>query len=362
LKELPKKQPDSRASFLPNPQRSHVGIIEVHAANFIDTNGIPLTSDRELPEIVETIDFDYRPNNFRTSPSRYPNGKPHPIPVSGLEQRRLGESYRDMMQAISLIRDGYLNALQNRTDKTGPLSAHELFGLLHIFKFLPHYLSFRAEEAMEKVGDMPPVVLVLSNSAAGTLGALGSWMDVHESDPDFLSKTPNVEEMIILAETTGTMALPGKKTVCAASPAQQKHFMDAVIFGPSDKSLPGTKIDFLEKSEIISLAKFGNAMHKGSGYLGQIMWLDNVYYQRVKETQDVLALTPGRTQEALFIIDGYIKEFKTRTELLLSALDAIESDMNKALGRQELNGGKISLEDINKQKRMQMIRLVSSVE
>ncbi len=363
MKELKSKsQPDSLASLQPKSQGAHVGIIEVHAAKFIDSTGIPLTSDRELPEIVEKIDFDYRPNTFRTSPSRYPNGRPHPIPVSGLEQRRLGESYRDMMQTIALVRDGYLGLLKNRKDKDRPLSAHEMFGLLHILKFLPHYLSFRAEGAMEKTGEIPPAVLVLSNSAAGTLGALGSWMDVHESEPDYLSKTPNVGEMISLAERTGTMVLPGSKTVCAASPAQQRHFINAVLFGPNEKFMPGTKVEFLDESEIMSLAKFGNAIHKGSGYLGQIMWLDNVYYQRVRGVQDVLMLTPGREQEARFVIEGHIKEFNARTELLLDTLSVIEGEMNKALGRNEVIGRKLSLEDIHKQKRVQMIRFAASVE
>lgn len=351
MKELRRLHSDTKPAYQPPAKKAHVGITEVHAAKFIDSTGIPLTSDREMPEVVKNIDFDYRPNSFRTSPSRYPNGAPHEIPVSGLEQKRLGESYRDMMQTISMVRDGYAGTLPYKKDKTKPLSAHEFLVVLDIFKFLPNYLTHRAEKPLKPNGELPPVVMVLSNSASGTKGALGAWMDIHESEAGYMEKTPDIDEMIELIEGLGTMV---KKTACAASPAQQRHFMDAVLSGPSDKSMSSGGLSFLTREEIPNLVKFGSAMNKGSGFLAEIIRLDAVADQMVRGIRDASALVPGREQETVEAIKGISQRFLGQTRPLIVALDAVESQMNTALGREASARNSFSLKDINARKSLKM--------
>lgn len=359
MKEFRHSHPDRKNLDRPQGGKPHVRITEVHAATFIDSTGVPLTSDRGKPEAIKDIDFDYRPNTFRTSPSRYPDGKPHEIPVSGLEQRRLGESYRDMMQTISEVRNGFIDMLSYPKAKTEPLNAHEFLAVLGVLRFLPHYLAYRSHNPMAQNGEIPPMVMVLTNSASGTKGALGAWMDVHESEVDYLNKVPDVDEMITLIENIGSMAPKGGKTVCAASPAQQRHFMDAVIYGPSDKSKSQSEHSFMPSTEIPSLIRFGYAINSASGLLGEILRLDHVNAQIIEGLKNASSVLNVGEEETTSAIQRVSEKFIEGVKPLLSRIDAAESSMNRALGREEVASSPISLQDINSQKALAMYPLVS---
>ncbi|MEX2007616.1 MAG: hypothetical protein WD992_02490 [Candidatus Levyibacteriota bacterium] len=251
-----------------------VSIAEIYFTPYTDVSGVPLSSDRGRPDLVKGIDFEYQSNRFRASPSRHPGGSPHKIPVSGLEQRRLSESYSTMLGIVRAVRDAYLERTRSSgSDVQGPLNTAEALDVLTGMQFLPHYLRFRSRNPLPVQDTIPKEIVVLSNAASGSRGAIGALIDLYKNEPDLLAKIPDINEMVDEIERLGRMV--GEKTVCAASPAQIRHFLGAVLNGPPEQFEKSDIVGgLLDEQEVLSLVAFGQAVYFGIIMMEELKELD----------------------------------------------------------------------------------------
>lgn len=339
-----------------------ISFFEVTETFYVDSTGIPLSSDRREPDYVNQIDFQYRPNAFKNSPSRYLGGKPHPIPVSGLEQRRLGETYRDMMGIVETVRDGFVGHFTKHKDPSRPLDVIETSKLLDALTALPHYLTFRTVKSFSPQGEIPPSVIVLSNSASGSKGALEAWIELHQQEVAFHRKTPDVEEMIEITENIHTMAPVHGKTVCAASPAQQRHFLEAVIHGPSEKSIVADNADLLREEEVEAFVKFGVALKRGIYAASGLRGFDAYTRQLIQGVLDAGEITPDRKKEAQDVADAYLEQFLSRIAHSLSIISFSEQEMNEVLGRGVGERNSTTLEDLDRIKPLGCMQLIKEYQ
>lgn len=229
------------------PTTEPVSYMEVVSVPLVDNRGIPLSSDRAPKELIQDLDFEYKPCPFRDSPSRYPDGQPHEIPVSGLEQRRLVEHYDMALGLAAGVRQRLF------PDKgSASLSNYETIQVLQSLKWLPHYLAFRGG-SQYNTGRLHPGVVITSNCAAGTLGGLYAGLeDRAQVENEAVGLPPEAAQMIAASEKRGTMI--GENTVCAASPRMMKKFIEATS-NTGDVKVQDESEDVTEILETVHLGK-----------------------------------------------------------------------------------------------------------
>ena len=204
----PNSEPDEILSTdLTRPLR----VVDIFVNSYTDSSGIPLASDRDDPRLIQGIDFQKQPNPFRTSPSRYPNGKPHEVPVSELERERLRQFYPEMLSLLGRVRSTYITETRKKTGRNldASLTLSESLSILSGLSYLPHYLAHRSTRPFALQGELPPQVIVLSNAASGSRGAMYAFADLHIDDPDVEELVPDKTEAIAAIERMGSLISEG---------------------------------------------------------------------------------------------------------------------------------------------------------
>ncbi|GEM_PF-5551151 len=302
-----------------------ISVLRIKTTRIIDSSGIPLASDRD-PKLAEGIDFEYQEFPFHNSPSRLLQNQPDPAhsrPMSGLERRRLAESYTSMIAIVNYVRRGYLETVANT--EPGPLTARELQEVLHGLFYLPHYLALRGKNPIPAQHALPPVVIALSNSASGSAGALDGYLKKHGNSQEAWNNPPVPEEMIEVIETLESKPLVGGKTVCVASPEQMRHFFAAVINGAHMPKATFDASSFLEISETPSLIEFGKHAFYANELMNGLKTLDEKAAALIKK-QSRNGRNPRHVRKTR---DSFLGE----THRLLGELAVSEHRINSALGR-----------------------------
>jgi hypothetical protein len=323
----------------------------IHQTIFIDTMGIPLTSDRGDLTHTQGIDFKYVPNNFKDSPSRYPNGRPHPIPMSGLEKDRLEASYGSLLPLVGRVRQNFIQYSREETgiEPSEPLNVDEALKVLFGLAYLPHYLVYRTRGPFAPMGQIPFEIFILSNAAEGSRASIAAFMEENRDDPELFARIPDVEEAIDASERLKRMV--GDKTVCVASPKQMKHFIGSVIDG-SEKLGECTFEEILPDDEIRSLVEFS------SGYFDARLRtnaLQNIDEWLAANIQDALEKKIDTRR-----INQAIQPYYSHIQKLLRELTGRESDMNRALGRQP-HPQTLTLKDLKKDIPLQLPDIFASL-
>ncbi|HVT01264.1 MAG TPA: hypothetical protein VHE53_03475 [Patescibacteria group bacterium] len=313
---------NSSEELLSVVDKKPVSFITIYRTTYIDASGITLASDRDRPEYVEDINWDFVPNSFKTSPSRYPHGHPHEKPISRLERKRLNVNYMAMLGLVGRVRDAYLEGvLGPDVDKSQPLSLQQSSELLDALRYLPQYLSYRSQNALKPHGELPPTIVVLSNGASGGKGAIEGLKYLDGSN---LDSVPNIEDAIAMVEDLG--ALIGKgKTICVASPEQIRSFLNAVVYGPDSNYDKNAFQDIFDVSEIASLIKFSESFSVLLDEFEKIKSIDRNLAERINE------LVEGYTTTSA--LKAVINEFYLKTEASFKVMTLSQKNMNLALER-----------------------------
>ena len=308
-----------------------LGIFDMADAPLVDVQGVPLSSDRGEQKLHTGIDFEYQACPFADSSSRFPDGAPHEVPMSGLERRRLGENYPGMLATLKAFRDYYINEKRSITGNSPSeaLSTYEAREVMMGLVYTPHYLVYRSSNAVGARGELPTDMIVLSNVGSGSLAALSAYIETYEDGAnEFYNKIPNVEQMIEEAEIRGRMV--GEKTVCVASPDQMKHFLTAIINGPSVKTTKNTLTGLTDRDEIGNILTYGKAMYEGTGAVHIVRMLDAKF-----------ALDLGNLMQAekWNMIEPLMVEYEKELKAAAAELTLDQSKANIALGRNFMVGG-----------------------
>lgn len=351
--KTPDQRPGTGISFSEVVQKpASVTLFDISYTAYVDTSGVPLDSDRGDPEKFKGIDFRKRPNNFRSSPSRYPDGRPHEVPVSGLEQERLGRTMGEMMGVISYVRDNAILMVGGDPDK--PIDAESALAITNGLAHLPSYLVFRADKPIPSEGMFPPYMFVLSNSASGTRAALAAW--IREFGDEGKNVVPDSREMIEIIEQHGSMV---KETVCAASPSQQEKFIDAIIYGPPEElTFPFNK-ELFSLSEIPAILEFGDAMNASNLAFQKLEQLDEDFFARIDEQTD-----QGSFSQAEYIkhFIGLVREFSSMVSQIGVQLSSIEEAANEILGRTPETRSDFSFAGLNNVMKFKIVSVLRGLQ
>ncbi|HVZ11960.1 MAG TPA: hypothetical protein VG965_02930 [Patescibacteria group bacterium] len=231
---------------LPGP----VNVIELFKLPITDSTGIPLKSDRDDPEVITGINFDYGPSIFKSSPSRYPGGEPVSTPMSRLEQRRLGHAHAEMSVIMEYVKSR-MYPLQREDESLNTQQLHNLFNVL---RFMPYYLVSRRDNTLQARGEIPPAFIILANGAAGSNAAIGAYSKRFDNDLEILASRPTATELKDAAEDSGEMI--GEKSICVASPQQMEQFLNEAIKPPEIDSELSSFEGLLQDDEVASYVKF----------------------------------------------------------------------------------------------------------
>ena len=304
-----------------------------------DINNIPKESDRDFyaEDLHTGIDFQYQACPFANSPSRFPNGEPHKVPLSGLERDRLAENYYEILDNLRVVRDFYIDETRIGDDKKSPLSVYDTREVLMALNFAAHYLVYRRTNPAKARGELPVDILVMSNAAAGSLAALSQLVITDRIDIDTMETVvPDPKRMINVVEENGHMV--GEKTVCAASPELMEHFFKAVVDGPK-RTGNGSLSSLVEKSEMVDLFKFGRAMYEGSGALAKLRKLDRELTELLNKLY-----SEGDIENFKEIGTSYIQHLGLEIEQIY--VDQVAA--NSALGRSIVDSSEIPYNDFIK--------------
>lgn len=300
-----------------------ISLLKIYHTPYIDSTGIPLSSDRSYPDLIKDIDWDYQPapSTFRGSPSRYPDGSPHVVPISGLERNRLRDNYPKMLLMLGELREQYIRYKRGDSDIATlptPLTIAEMREFLRGLIHLPHYLVHRGKNPVPSQGVLAPSVLLLSNSAAGSLAALETYATVRKPRSN---KVPEPENVI--ADVERGSNLMGEKTMCVAAPAQMNHFLSAVINGSGQES--GVTAPLVSPKETFSFFEFGHHAYVVQEFLGELWAKDNEVYKAIGK-QIKNGHNPRRYQAHL---DIFLRE----AEFAIIRMQPFQDRINVLLGR-----------------------------
>jgi hypothetical protein len=282
-----------------------------------DESGVPLDSD--LTKLAEGIDFKYKSCPFRESPSRY--GKSI---VSGLEQERLSSTHCDTISYLLSVRRKYMEITGFSEDR--PLVIVDGQNILGLMQFLPVYLVKRAKDPVDIEGSLPKHLVVGSNSASGSYGALGCYSERSSS-----LILPDGDVALQKVEEKGSLV--GERTACAASPAMIVKFLDLLKNGSSDYE----EHDISEATDgLLPESEFGNALIFGqrSEALRSPQSDISHYDERYTEIIKRIAEIPNSQPLMGPILAGFKSLFRP---LMIESL-VINDDLNRCLGRQLLSG------------------------
>jgi hypothetical protein len=308
----------------PDPKSPAINVLQLFR-NYTDSTGIPIASDRSKPEVIKDINWDYQSCPFADSPSRYPNGAPHPIPISGLERKRLGTHYSSTLSILEYVKDGFFNSVE-ATDlprESRQLSTRESEVILKGLMFLPHYLVWRANNSFPPDGALPPAVIILSNSSSGSLGGLQAYMDENYANPELYKKPPVVSSVIEASERSRAMI--GHKTICTASPDQMHHFISSIVSGATVKGSQVTPSDLLHKSEVANLLRFGEQAYEAREEIERFGQSDTHATQMIEAI-----LRSGENTES---IRNHIQTVIFLSQIVINQLQTRQGIINDSLGR-----------------------------
>ncbi len=314
-----------------------LSLVEMADSPITDIDGIPKESDRDLYEekLFEGIDFRYQACPFSNSPSRFPSGAPHEVPISGLERDRLSENYYEILGNLQVVRDYYIDNTRPEAERNKPLSIIEMRDILMTLNYAANYLVYRSANPIDAFGRLPTDLLVMSNVAAGSLAALSVQMIVLKNEgKDSIGAVPDPEVMVEESEKMGKMV--GGKTVCAASPELMVHFFKAVVDGPR-KIEEGSLLKYIDNSELPQLFDYGKAMYEGAGSVASLREVD----------RSILILLDSKYREKDWVnfneisSDYMVHAFK---EIALILQD--QEVANQALGRVVEESSKIPFDEI----------------
>lgn len=266
-----------------------LGVFDLGVSDVVDSTGVPRSSDRGNPELRKHLKFDMRQTPFTDSPSRIQADAEDPKPMSEFERKRLANHYAELLSIVGAVRARYITEVRNQGNWMGevaPLTSKEtkevLSGLFH----LPDYLVHRANNSVEPFGVMPPALIIMSNAASGTLGALVGYLNKYgESAMKFVTP-PSAKEMIKIAEEDPEAPMVGAKTVCVASPKLMHHFIGSVVHGPGSYYRDAFDLsEWVSADEYVNMVKFGDHSYEVSDLIGGLVRVDKKSYSNYLEAR-----------------------------------------------------------------------------
>ena len=279
-----------------------------------DVTGIPLLSDRG--PLGQEIDFSYRECPYKNSPSRYPDGQPHEVPMSELERRRLGESYPDIRRLLLAVREAKMGNVDPETE----MSVSSALSILGLMQYLPRYLVNRAQKPVDPES-LPVRLVTASNSASGSIAAIGAF-----ARGRVFQRLPQGEVLLAGAEAQGAMV--GKKSVCVASPRMIVHFLDTLRAG-DPKLSHGTVEEetggLLRQDEVPRATTFGDLQETVGPVLGELNGVDRTVVEPLRK------FNPKKHNARK--IRGPLGELEAQLRHTVSALGQISASSNLMLGR-----------------------------
>jgi len=206
---MPSPEPD--IGFIPSPEilgaSTPLFWRDIARTQITDSSHIPHQSDRAPMGLQQGIDWRMRPWTDPKSASRLQADIPEDerAPMSGLEEERLDANFRKILLFALYIRDGYIESRQEVGEDIDPSSLDTASNIaIHgALKVLPYYLIYRRQNHVAPLGQLPPSLIVLSNSAAGAIGGL-AHLTVGLSDNEtrtVLSAPPNIDKALARTET-----------------------------------------------------------------------------------------------------------------------------------------------------------------
>jgi hypothetical protein len=319
--------------ILPNPNVVHqppaMSFYDIYPANYSDATGVPLNSNRDKSPEFADIDYRMAPGHFHNSPSRSPGGEPHPtVQMSHLEHERLVQNFPQMLKTLMIVRTAYLQrAYGPDADLSTPLRPTQAREMLQGLMFLPHYLVNRSQNPVAPHGVLPPVFVVLSNSASGSIGAIGGYLNEHEENLAVRAQPLNVGEAIDIAERDGTMV--SKNGMCVASRSKQDRFLTTVVNGAPLRETSFDPLEWFTFDEIPRIIAFGTAMEAGSVALASLVVEDKKAASLIDKD-----ITKDRNPRRIKRAKEEAQKFLIKIYGLLSLANMSQHQINIALGRQ----------------------------
>ncbi len=287
-----------------------------------DITGVPLDSDRNQPP--PDLDFEYKACPYSESPSRYPHGQPSEVPMSGLESRRLSQSFPEIRRLLLASRIAYLRLIGAGEDHE--LTVEDGLSILGALQYLPSYLTERYKDPVAPKDELPQHLIVGANCASGATGAVGAC-----AQGDTRLPMPAGEILLQAAETEPDGGLVGRKTVCAASPRMIAQFLNLLRDG-SESIDHGTVADetskMLNPEELGAAVLVGVSLESVLGY-NQIAMVADATCAPILEKYNPKKHNPRRATAAY-------KEFSERVAVFVHGYEQTTAITNLALHREPM--------------------------
>lgn len=295
-----------------------INILEIQKLNIVDRTGIHISSNRAPQEFIKDIDFEMVDSPFPESHSRLKSG----VQMSNLERQRLNRHQMQVLDIIGQFRVPFLKITRALTDQDikRPLSMIEMRDLMRACAYFPHYLSLRATNPIQPIGELPPELIVLSNAANGTIAGLELAHKVSEA-PTWKQLSPP-DHFLMATEAEEQNRLVGEKSVCVAGPKQLPRFFREIIEGPQK---PGTYnlsglVDL--NTEIMNMLVFGE-----SAYIA------NIRYEELKGWDEFMFNVIRPKRHKLRTVRPEIESYMEKATEILGELTMRQKAVNGALDR-----------------------------
>lgn len=307
----------------------HMDIVDIVGQSSItDSSGVPLQSDR-VPE-SQGIDFQYHPNAYTDSPSRFPNQQPHPVPVSGLERGRLIEAYPRVRKLLLATRQAYID--QRYAETPDPeLTVHDGISILGALQNLPLYTVVRPHNSVPAQGVLPPFLVVSSNAASGGVGALGAVARGRIGLP-----LPSGREALDATEEEGSLV--GQKTVCAAPSRMITGYLDMLKHGSETIAVGDVREEtdgFVDVTELSALVSFGAHMEALYEVHRQRGMADHIASTILRKYNPRTQAHSRRQRQA----ENALRTFRATIQGAVAAYTLGSRSLNLDLGREPVRDG-----------------------
>jgi hypothetical protein len=311
----------------------------LHFAEIVDTDGVPIKSDRSLLLMANdgSIDWEYGACPYVSSPSRLPENQASdpPKPMSFLERKRLAQNYITMLGMTKHLRAALLGETGPEPLKFVPASR-----LLHATRFAAHYLLFRADRPIDPEA-VPPSLVLAHNSALGALTGMGNGASEQYpagSRVPQSASSPTVDDIMRITEKKG--AFVGEKTVCAATPTMSRHFFRAVLTGANLERIevPEWFAAALPEDEVPELSRFADSLQSFEVSSTMVIRHDRASAQLVRaELAQQNRKKPSKRNPRR--VRGVVTEFINTTQRYAENMMGTQYVINDSLGRGHPPGG-----------------------
>jgi hypothetical protein len=305
------------------PLGEHRDLVDINNSRttITDENGVPLESDRRNPP--ESLDFDYQLCPYSDSPTRYPDGSPSSIPMSGLEHGRLMKSYPRIRRELLATRAAYLSLFGMSDDYE--LSTQDGINILCAIQGLPTYLTERVKNPVSTQNELPQHLVVAANCASGGIGGIGSFTNGRIYDRIPLDTGATI---LNAAENEPSGGLVGDKTACAAPPNMIRQFINLLRDG-NEVINYGTLEE--ETDDLLTRSELPNALSVGLN-MESVLVYNEVLQQADYELSKLLEKFNPRKHNPRRIRSG-LDDFSEALSLFVSGCYNASSSINIALGR-----------------------------